>query len=332
MDALLIIASIVLLMIGWVWLIVASLHLPTARIVFAALLPLLTLFSRGRGYPRLPRIVLGVGLLSGLLGLATLFHLHPHRFEALVTGAWLTDNARVHAVDGEIMGQRFRPDRVYWRGSDLVLEEGPVERLRRSVTIRFADARQLLDGPTVERLPNDAGEWPEVILQWHQGALTPPGLRQVQADFSLSLDFYPAQNGTVPLGIHLRLPATHQTWVSGEARLDQEPDWLKQVRLRERQLAERSEAKAVTPAQADSATPADSWQPVSMLALLDEPQLYAGSEARITLFSGRVHQGRLKGVTDELRVELAQAHGPNQVDFQFDPVDIRLIETRPASR
>ena len=215
-----------------------------------------------------------------------------------------------------------------------MLEEGPAERLRRSVTIRFAEARHLLDGPTIERLPNDAGEWPEVILQWHQGALTPPGLRHVQADFSLSLDFYPEQNGTVPLGVHLRLPAVHQTWLSGEARLDQEPDWLKQARLREQQRAQRSKAKAQAQAsaQADSAQPADSWQPISMLALLDEPQLYAGSEARITLFSGRVHQGRLKGVTDELRVELAQPHGPNQVDFQFDPVDIRLIETRPAPR
>ena len=131
MDALLILSGIVLLLLGWIWLVVASVRLPLGKVLFALFLPLLTLLRRDQGYSRLPRLVLAAGLLTGLLGLGMLFHLHPHRFERLMSGQWQEQPpARSAAMTGEIMGQQFRPDRVFWRADDLILEEGPPETAR----------------------------------------------------------------------------------------------------------------------------------------------------------------------------------------------------------
>ena len=45
--------------------------------------------------------------------------------------------------------------------------------------------------------------------------------------------------------------------------------------------------------------------------------------------SGDFKAGVLKAVTSERRLVLALPQGANQVDFQFHPVDIALIEVRP---
>ena len=221
MDALLILSGIVLLAIGWVWLVIGSLRLRTGRLVVAIFLPVFTLVRRGQGYPRAPRLVLAVGCIAVLAGLAMLFHLHPHRFGRLVTGQWHVEHARAQGISGEIMGQRFRPDRVYWRGDDLVLEEGPVERVRRSLTIRFDGTSHLIDGNRVALLPTDTGRWPELLLQWHAGALESPGLRRIAAQYSLNLDLLPSERSGARIRLHLALPSQHQTWVSGEAVLEQ---------------------------------------------------------------------------------------------------------------
>lgn len=326
MDALLILSGIVLLVIGWVWLVIASLRLSVGKLLFAAALPVLAIFRRDQGYPRVPRLVLASGCLAVLVGLAMLFHLHPHRFERLASGQWQVDTPRSQAIDGEIMGQRFRPERVFWRGHDLVLEEGPPERVRRSLTIRFAQAQALLQDSSVALLPNDQGEWPELIMQWHVGALDAPGLRRVAGRYSLNLDFSPAGESGATLRMHLTLPSQHQTWLTGQAQVEEIPAWLAQVQQRETLAAaelDRPDAVLAKPAERR----APSWQPVSVLAVLAEPRMVSGSTVRITTVSGRAHEGRFKAVTDEGRIVLAQAHGPNQVDLQFHPVDIQLLET-----
>lgn len=331
MDALLILSGIVLAIIGWFWLVVASLRLPAGKLLLAALLPVLALFRRDQGYARAPRLVLMAGCLTLLVGLAMLFHLHPHRFERLITGQWQPEQSASQTIAGEIMGQRFRPERVFWRGDDLILEEGPPERVRRSLTIRFAGARALLDDASIALLPNDPGAWPEVIMQWHVGALESPGLRRVTGQYSLNLDFSPAANNGAALRLHLTLPSQNQTWITGEARLDRVPAWLEQVRQQERHSAAVGERKA-TASRQSAERPAARWQAVSVLAVLDEPGVIGDAAIRVTTVSGRAHEGRFKGVTDEGRIVLAQAHGPNQVDLQFHPVDIRLLETFQAPR
>ncbi|UAW99538.1 hypothetical protein KEM63_06125 [Halopseudomonas nanhaiensis] len=331
MDALLILSGIVVAIIGWLWLVITSLRLPVGKLLLAALLPVLTLFRRDQGYARAPRLLLTAGCLTLLVGLAMLFHLHPHRFEKLVTGQWQPDQNRSQTIDGEIMGQRFRPERVFWRGDDLVLEEGPSERVRRSLKIRFAGAGALLDDASIALLPNDPGAWPEVIMQWHVGALESPGLRRVTGQYSLNLDFAPAANSGATLRLHLTLPSQHQTWITGEARLDQTPAWLEQVRQQQSRSTAVRERTATAPRQSGE-RPVARWQAISVLAVLDEPSVVGDAAVRVTTVSGRAHEGRFKGVTDEGRIVLAQAHGPNQVDLQFHPVDIRLLETFQSPR
>ncbi|SDS03787.1 hypothetical protein SAMN05216421_0791 [Halopseudomonas xinjiangensis] len=331
MDALLILSGIVLLAIGWVWLVIGSLRLPTGRLVVAILLPLVTLFRRDQGYPRAPRLVLAVGCLAALAGLATLFHLHPHRFERLVSGQWHVEQPEKQGIAGEIMGQQFRPDRVFWRGDDLVLEEGPTERVRRSLTIRFESARQLVNGDSIALLPTDTGRWPEVLLQWHAGALEAPGLRRITGQYSLDLDLLPSVQSSSRLRLHLALPSQHQTWVTGEVFVEQLPAWLRQA-----QRGEAQPKRATTPSNpsSDQAMKPElpRWEPVSVLALVDEPRMLTDASIRVTTVSGRSHEGRFKGVTDDGRIVLAKSHGPNQVDFQFHPVDIQLLEAQHSRR
>ncbi len=331
MDALLILSGIVLLVIGWVWLVIGSLRLPTGRLVIATLLPLFTLLRRDQGYPRAPRLALAAGCLAMLAGLATLFHLHPHRFERLVSGQWHAEQPRAQGITGEIMGQRFRPDRVFWRGDDLVLEEGPAERVRRSLTIRFDGTRQLIDGDSIRLLPTDTGHWPELLLQWRTGALESPGLRRIASQYSLDLDLPPSGRSESRLRLHLALPSQHQTWVTGEADVDQLPAWLRQAQRSEAQPEPVPEPATISSVEA--AKPASPrWEPVSVLAIVDEPRMLANTAIRVTTVSGRSHEGRFKGVTDDGRIVLGKSHGPNQVDFQFHPVDIRLLEAQHSRR
>src|SRR5690606_23615279 len=112
---------------------------------------------------------------------------------------------------GTIMGQAFTPERVFWRGEDLMFEEGPEERPRRALTIRFARAGALLQDPVIERLPGDEGAWPELILQWYSGALSAPGLRKVVEDYSIGTRFSGSPDGRVAGCIHMDLANHHST-------------------------------------------------------------------------------------------------------------------------
>lgn len=226
MEALLILTAVVMIAVAWVWLIVSSLRLPIHRTVIAVALPLATLLLRDRGYPRAPRFLLVTGLLCGLAGIGMLYHQQPERFGALVSGEWVAAAQTQTTLNGAIMGQPFNPDRVLWRGDELLFEEGPPDRIRRSIGIRFDVASQMMTEPTIERIPGDEEGWPELMLQWHGGALEPPGLRRVTTDYSLSLGFSPEQGEQAKVVVHMHLLPVHGTWMRGEMLLAGNPQWL----------------------------------------------------------------------------------------------------------
>lgn len=328
MEALLILVGAVLLALGWLWLVIAAVRLSVGRMLLALVCAPLTLVLRGLGYPLWPRLL----LLCGLLGLATgavLLHInHPERLQMLLSGRWTAEPETGSDLRGTIMGQPFAPNRIVWRGEDLVFEEGPPDRVRRSLTIRFGNARELLRTPLIERLPGDQGPWPELILRWHTGALSEPGLRRVARDYSLSLDFARPVAGRVEGRIHLHLPTIHSTWLTGQLLLSSTPDWLLERERAERSVrcSRRDEPAAAAPAPASPA--AAQWHELSLLALLDEPQLFSGTLVRLTTWSGRVHQGRFRRLSDERRLILSQERGSDQVELHFHPLDIRQIEQR----
>ena len=215
MEALLIPAGAILLAMGWIWLVAVTMRRSVARMVLALCFGPLTLLMRGMGYPLLPRLLMLAGVAGLVSGTFWLQQQHPDRAEQLIAGDWLMEPAARGALRGTIMGQPFNPNNIAWRGDDLILEENLDGRTRRALTIRFGNASELLLQPSVERLPDDDGAWPELILRWHTGALAEPGLRRVTGDYSLSLDFTRVGEAQVEGRIHLHLPSTHSTWLTG---------------------------------------------------------------------------------------------------------------------
>lgn len=332
MEALLILAGAVLLVLGWVWLVISAIRLSVGRMLFALLAAPLTLLVRGRGYPVWPRLLLLLGILGILLGATQLYQHQPERLDQLLSGRWAVSASAASDLQGTIMGQPFAPERIVWRGEDLVFEEGPADRVRRALTIRFGAAQDLLREPTIERLPSDDGAWPELILQWHTGALSAPGLRKVTEGYSLSLDLAEPVDGRVEGRIHLHLPTIYSTWLTGRIELSSAPAWL-QERVKTEQLEQLELHKVAEQAAADATKeknpqPPLQWQELSLLALMDEPQLFSGSRVRLTTWSGRTHLGIFKELSEEERLILAQARGPHQIELHFHMLDIRKVEAR----
>jgi hypothetical protein len=328
MDALLILSGLVLLLWGWGWLVFASVRLGAARLVLAVFLPMLSLILPRQGYPLIPRLLIAAGMLSAAAGIVYLHHSDRARYELLISGAWMGEPAAATGLSGRILGQRFEPDRVIWEGDELLFEEGPPDRVRRSLRIRFNGAQTLLRDRVVHKVPGDEGPWPELVLQWYEGAMLPPGLRKVSSPYSLSLRFSPTGENGVMVFINLSLGEGQATWLRGETALQDSPPWL---------IALEPPTPAIQPASqaplavAEPEPVRERWGELSVLALLDEPERFLGSTIRITTLSGRAHEGRFAAVTDERRIVLSQQKGPSSVDLQFNPVDIARLE-RLSSR
>ncbi len=331
MPALLILSGLFLIVLGWLWVAGAARRLPVARFVLALLAAPITLFLRGRGYARLPRVLIVAGSILTLGGGALLQQEQPERFRQLLAGDWLAPAAADIEIEGMLMGQPFKPDRVLWRGNDLVFEEGPPQRLRRSLVIRFGQAPALLELPTIERLPGDPGPWPELLLQWHIGALSQPGLLRVTDDYTLSLDFVPRADQSAQVRLHLHLPTRPATLLSGEAVLANIPEWLAGLKKSE-PVPATSAPPALRVEGAEVAREVVSpWQDVSVLAVLGEPQLFSGQQVRLTTQAGRLYEGLLTGISEDRRIVLAQRSGANQMDFHFQPIDVAGLQVRYRS-
>ena len=326
MEALLIIGGIALLIVGWLWLVASTMRRSVSRMLLALLLGPLTLLLRGLGYALWPRLLMLLGLTGIISGAVWLHYQHPDRLQQLLAGRWLMEATAADDLRGTIMGQPFNPNRILWRGDDLIFEEGVEDRVRRSLTIRFGNARELL-ASSVERLPDDEGAWPELILQWHTGALSEPGLRRVTGDYSLSLDFARTPGNRVEGRIHLHLPSIHSTWLTGGIHLATAPEWMREREQSERLVLQaRQAATRVDSTQPTAPAAISSWQELSLLAIMDEPELFTNASIRLTTWSGRMHQGTFKRLSPEKRLVLSLPQGANQVELHFHPLDVRMIE------
>lgn len=325
MDALLIVSGICLVCAGWIWLVLQSRHLSIGLVLLALTFPFVAVLMRRRGFPLLPRLALCLGLLATVSGLGLLHQLQPDRFALLVSGEWRGTPGYEAAIRGEVAGQAFHPQRVYWRGDELLFEEISSERVRRSLGIRFTSAPSLLNDRAIARIPTDAGEWPQVRLRWYQGALTDPGVKVVSGEYSLNLDLEPHADGTTAVQIRLHLPAAQKTWLVGAAVLEQTPDWLVALSSREAEAAKAPVVVAAPRTVSAERKPA-AWHPLSVLTVVEEPDLYRGQRLRLTTLAGRVHEGQLQDISSDKRLIISQAHGANRVELQFRPLDIERIE------
>ena len=161
-------------------------------------------------------------------------------------------------------------------------------------------------------------------MQWHDGALSAPGWRQVNAPYTLIIT--PQDRDHQRLLLDLRLPANYQTAVRGSVTLQQTPEWLQRGST---VAATEPEPVAAEPLVPVAEASADSWQLLSLMALVEQPADYIGQEVRLVTWSGRTHQGRLQGISDNQRLVLLQHHGASQVALHFNPLDVRSVEARP---
>tara|TARA_R110000850_G_scaffold183982_3_gene309552 strand:+ start:2158 stop:3156 length:999 start_codon:yes stop_codon:yes gene_type:complete len=327
MPALLILSGVFLIVLGWIWVAIAARHLPIARFLLALLAAPLTLVLRGRGYSRPARLLILLGILLALAGAALLHREEPERFSQLLAGQWAATTESI-GIDGELMGQPFRPERALWRGNDLVFEEGPPDRVRRSLAIRFDPVSQPLASRALDRLPGDAGPWPELLLQWHTGALSQPGLLRVTDDYTLSLDFIPLAGQSVQVFLRLHLPTRPATLLSGEVILATTPQWLGNPPPPASRPAEQAAAASTVAPARDPQAAAPQWQDMSVLALLDEPAFFVGQQIRLRTHAGRSYEGRLQAISPERRIVLTQNSGVNQVDYHFRPADVAELQVR----
>ena len=301
MEALLILGGVIGFAVAWVWLVFGSLRLGSRAVLLAALLPLITPFLRDSAFARLPRILLLVSLLCAGAGFWLLQQHQPEHFARLLSGQWQKE-VPAGELQGTLMGQPFAPDQVYWRGDQLIFAETAGERVRRSLVVRFDGATSLLQGTAIDLLPGDDGPWPQMVLQWYTGALASPGLRRVASGYSLSLSLAPQGREGAEMVVHLRLPAEHNTRLTGRVTLAERPSWLGRSLNSSQPPAPQPEPAAPAP------TPAD-WQEVSLLAVLDEPEHFVGQRLRLVTVAGREHEGVLKAVTSERRLVLALPQG-----------------------
>lgn len=318
MEALLILGGMMALAVSWAWLVFGSLGLGPGPLMVATLLPIVTPLLRGRGYPVLPRVLMVLALVSVVVGVALLYRDQPERFERLLSGDWATASAEA-GLAGSLMGQPFVPSEVYWRGDQLVFAETSGNRTRRSLVVRFDKAPSLLQGTAIDLLPGDDGPWPEVVIQWYTGALTAPGLRRISSAYTMSIALTPVGTDETEMTVHLHLPAEHVTRLAGRTVLQGRPDWLGKS-------AGTAAPVVVEPAPAP--TQPVGWQELNLRALLEEPARFIGRPTRVLTVTGRSFEGVLKEVTVDRRIVLSLPQGANQVDFQFHPEDIALIESR----
>ncbi|MFA5677968.1 MAG: hypothetical protein WC953_06110 [Pseudomonas sp.] len=333
MEALLILGGVVVLVLGWLWLVASAMRRSVGRMLLALFFGPFTLLLRGLGYPLGPRLLMLLGLAGIVGGGIGLHYQHPDRLQHLLAGSWLMEPAARSDLRGTIMGQPFNPNRIVWRGDDLVFEEGIDDRVRRSLTIRFGSARELLLAPSIERLPADEGVWPELILRWHTGALSDPGLRRVTGDYSLSMDFTPVAGSQVEGRIHLHLPTIHSTWLTGRVHLASAPEWMQERDQTQRLVLQARQTDEETGVDNQTAkAEAAPWRELSLLAVVDEPELFTGAAVRLTTWTGRVHEGTFKQLSPEKRLVLSLPKGPNQIELHFHPLDVRLIEEATRRR
>ena len=317
MEGMLILSGLVAFLCGWVWLAVASRRMLVGFFVVALILPILTLFMRGKGYSRGARLLLLIGVLVALSGLALMYQQRPQQFEYLMSGGWAEQTA-TSGLTGFLMEQPFSPNDVRWQGKHLIFAERAGERTRRSLVIKFDNAASLLQGTAIDLLPSDPAPRPEIVLQWYTGALEPPGLKRLDSGYSMSLSLAADGASQTRMTVHLHLPAEYATRLTGTVVLQGQPQWLGKTAS----VAPVVEVK--TEREPDVVIPR--WQVVDVFALVDEPRSFIGRDVRLSTTSGKTFSGVLKMVTEQKRVVLSLPQGANQVDFQFNPDDIQLLE------
>lgn len=221
MDALLILAGLLLMLAGLVWLV--TLAFGTSLFWgIGSLLPPITLgyvFSHWR-VARRAIAVIGLGIVPLVVGLSMLAARAPDKLDAIVGLQWLPqpDKAKgPNRLHGQLNGQSFRPEAGELIDGVLSLRSGAGFYARQEVRIELPEP---VAGPLqLDVLPDDPGPLPAVRIAWIEAGRELPESRLIRHGYTLHLALEPEQPNRLVGRFHLVLPPQYATSLSGRIEL-----------------------------------------------------------------------------------------------------------------
>lgn len=221
MDALLILGGLLLIVTGLVWLV--SLAFGTSLFWgIGSLLPPITLAYVVRHWrvARKALLLIGLGFIPVIVGLSLLAAHNPERLTAIFSLQWLPKQTKPElatALRGQLNGRAFAPQYGEFIDGVLTLRAGRDFFAQQEVSIHLPAS---VSNPlSLDVLPDDIGDLPEIRLSWLQPGSDLPESRRISRGYTLHLDLQPAAANTVSGEFHLVLPPHFATSLSGDVEL-----------------------------------------------------------------------------------------------------------------
>lgn len=227
MAALLILAGLLMIALGVLWLVALAFQVSLLWGVGSLFPPVLLLFIvRCWAVARKAVVFSALGVVPLVAGYTQLSSEQPERAVALLSLVWLQGISGVQEVDpislnGELYGKAFNPNYGALFDGVLVLREGDDLFAQRELRISLPPSL-IVEQPTALRLdvlPGDIGELPEIEIRWLQPEQGLPEARRINRAYSLHMDLQREPTNQLQGSFHLVLPRQFKTSISGEVRL-----------------------------------------------------------------------------------------------------------------
>lgn len=215
----LIVIGVLLLLVGWFWLLLrafASGLLWGWAVLSVVLLPVYAI--RHWQLARLAIVLMGLGGLLFVGGGVSLYH-SAQQLAPAVGGTDANDaSASNIALEGEFLGQPFAPGYAELVDDQLVLREGDGFYASRELRIHLPVVKR--GAPiNISVLPLDEKPLPELELSWIAPGRTLPETLRVSQGYTLRLNLSRVQPNRLVGDLYLALPVRFQTLLVGEMEL-----------------------------------------------------------------------------------------------------------------
>ncbi|HCW95990.1 MAG TPA: MFS transporter [Pseudomonas sp.] len=221
MAALLILAGLLLMLAGMVWLV--TLAFGTSLFWgIGSLMPPFTLAYLFAHWSVARRAVLtvGLGIIPLVVGLSMLAARAPEKLDAILALEWLPQPEAAQPgglLHGQLNGQAFRPEHGELIDGVLSLRSGSGFYANQEVRIELREPPA--DALRLDVLPDDEGPLPTVRIAWLEPGRDLPESRVIQHGYTLHLVLAEQAPNRLVGRFHLVLPPQYATSLSGEVEL-----------------------------------------------------------------------------------------------------------------
>lgn len=222
MDALLILAGMLLFLSAFIWLVMRAFD-TSLLWGWGSLLPPITLLFVIRKWSKAksPVFLAGLALGTQIVGLAQMAASSPERVSDIFSLRWMHAEPVIGnpdiRLDGELDGQIFNPQSAELIDGVLTLREGKDFYARRELSIHLSE--QPAGALTLDVLPQDRDKVPVIDLNWLLPEQDLPEARRITRGYSLRLNLQPVAPNKLAGDFHLVLPARFKTSLSGKLEL-----------------------------------------------------------------------------------------------------------------